>query len=111
MLLLDLHLSELRHVIALGNAECGTSFPADVSDLWAEERATGGSAGAEHVPAVASPPFMSLVGERESLRPVAWIDPIPERPFRSAVRLPDGTWSCRLARGNSSTDEAPFCRQ
>ena len=68
-------------------------------------------AGAEQAPVVSSPSFMSLVGERESRRPVAWLDPIPKAPFRRATRLPDGTWSCRLAPGNTSTDDAPYCRQ
>jgi len=92
VLFLDLERTELAALIALGNAECGTDFPIDVTDAWAIE------AGRARQVAAAAPPSrppMSLVGELEARRTRLWQDPIPTAP-RRARRLPDGSWTCPL---------------
>ena len=89
LVLLDLRLRELRHLVALGNEECGTSFP---EDIW---EATGLVPLVDAPPVFQSPPHMSMVTEREAMRPRLWQDPRPSRP-RAARGLPDGTFSCRL---------------
>lgn len=118
LLLLDLRMPELRKLIALGNAECGTSFPLDVVPAWAsaERQAAEREARIGGASALPSPPAMTLLGEREILRPSLWQDPLPKTP-RRARRLPDGSFSCRLAAGwdasesaKKSAAELPPCR-
>ena len=116
LLLLDLHRAELRELIRFGNDECGTRFPADVSATWAEGgAAVGGARGNDHVHGVAaegapprSPPAGSLVGEREHLRSINWVEPatVPAEARRPAVQLPDGSWSCKL-EPRAATANAP----
>ena len=114
LLLVDMRMAELRTLIALGNAECGTTFPSDVAVLW--DDAPHGEAAPAALAAFRSPAPMSMVGESEHLRPVLWQDPRPSTP-RPATRLPDGTYACRLAnspshaaaaQGNAS--EVPVCQ-
>jgi len=118
VLVLDLRMRELRGLIELGNRECGTAFPSDLTREWAVPH--GGSAapllanmsradvdengalrGAMLGAPDGSPPARSLVGERESLRPVVWRAPDEDadkkHPRQAAKLLPDGTWSCTVA--------------
>ena len=107
-MLVDLRMAELRNLVRLGNDECGTSFAHDVHPLWDDDEGEhepkrgggsggggsgGGGGGAP--PQVPSPARMSMLGEREALRPLMWQDPRPSAP-RPAVRLPDGSYTCTL---------------
>lgn len=123
VLLTDLAHTELRHLVALGNLECGTSFPAGVTEAWAEPMTVEDSAAAAADGADRSsaplPPFddsMSvedfsrsdaLVGEGERLRSKLWkssesregdigarSDPARGRSSHEATLLADGSWSC-----------------
>ena len=105
LMLVDLQMAELRHLIALGNAECGTRFPHDVTEAWDDHASPAAAAPWTMPPRFRSPPQMSLVGERENRRPAMWQDPRPTVP-RLAKRLPDGTYSCRLRKAELNSSAA-----
>ena len=105
VLLLDSSSAELGRLVELGNAECGTHFPTDLTPAWAalpKEPAEASSSYHSPLPG-------SLVGEREVLRPSMWKGAKRPTP-RAARRLPDGTWSCMLAKGESAEATAPMCK-
>ena len=113
LLLVDMRRRELRQLIALGNAECGTDFPSDVAELWdddGDEKASGGAGGKSgHALLAHSPTRMSMVGESEHLRPQLWQDPRPTAP-RRAKRLPDGTYTCRLVNATEPQEQSNVSR-
>ena len=103
LLLLDLRLPELRDLIRLGNEECGTAFPQNVTRRWDAAGSTPAAPGGVQQPPPNAPraPSMSLVGEGEVRRPTLWQNPRPGRA-RRPMALPDGTLTCRLAKGNGT---------
>ena len=105
VLVIDTHMHELRGLIDLGNRECGTAFPADLTPKWA---ALDDGASAQLAGLVASPPVHSLVGEREVQRPTLWRGSNDKRQLPQAAKLlPDGTWSCTV---DNSSAPAPRCK-
>ena len=114
LMALDLRQSELAGLVALGNAECGTEFPADVTDEWGAAAADATAAyGSGHV---AVPD--ELVGEQEHHRAMLWggfMADLPPKQPRLATLLPDGSWSCGpmlsgAARARVNASAPPRCK-
>ncbi len=93
VLALDLHQPELAKLVTLGNSDCVTSFPADVTAQWSASAALESPRNPPWVP------YGTLAGERERGRGDLWGGSKASKQSRPsggvfARMLTDGTWSC-----------------
>jgi len=113
LLAIDLRRPELAGLVALGNHDCATSFPADVTADWVmnpprTEEAMAATLTREGVP---SYPHGQLEGERERARRDLWGGPKASKTSRPqggvfSKLLADGTWSCGpMAKPKETTAE------
>jgi len=122
LIALNLRRRELAGIVALGNAACGSAYPADVTDDWTSAAAAA-TAAATSTAAELQPRVGSLVSERDRERMWLWGGPVRQKRARpanhSATMLADGTWSCgartsppkdRPSAAERAAAVGPLCR-